>query len=206
MSKLSDAFEAIIGDRRTVIFDYDSTIARVPIDWPAARVRCRAYLAEHLAQQLAGVTIPDDARVDEMEVLAVTAAPRKADLIFQFRYQEESVVDGHHEPIDETVDLIRDLAEARTHRLYIISNNLHRTVDEGLQQLRLTHAFEAVLGVDDAGVPKPRTRAFEILQEEADLSARDCVFIGDNDRTDGGFCSALGISFLNVKAIDESVR
>jgi len=82
--------------------------------------------------------------------------------------------------------------------LFIVSNNLHSTVDSGLKQLGLSDAFEAILGVDDVGLPKPETRAFKMLQESYGLSAEDCIFIGDNDRTDGGFCRALGIPFINM--------
>ena len=83
--------------------------------------------------------------------------------------------------------------------MFIVSNNLNRTVEVGLKQLALRDAFEAILGVDDVGMPKPAVCAFEMLEEQHGLVAENCVFVGDNERTDGGFCKALGIPFINIK-------
>ncbi len=178
-----------------VLFDYDSTIAKVPVDWPQARVAYRAYLANLFPE----LVISASARVDEMEALALKYAPDAKDQIFRFRFDLESALDGGHEAVPEICEFIQHLAQQTDHRLFIVSNNLHRTVVSGLKQLGLSDAFEAILGVDDVGMPKPETRAFAMLQESYGLSAGDCIFIGDNDRTDGGFCKALGIPFINIK-------
>tara|TARA_B110001469_G_scaffold47093_1_gene46067 strand:- start:5201 stop:5788 length:588 start_codon:yes stop_codon:yes gene_type:complete len=182
-------------DCHVVLFDYDSTIAKVPVDWPQARVAYRVYLADLFPE----LVIPETARVDEMEAMALRHAPDAKDRIFGFRFGLESVLDGGHEPLPEICECIQQLARQADHRLFIVSNNLHRTVVSGLKQLGLSDAFEAILGVDDVGVPKPETRAFTLLQESHGLSVGDCIFIGDNDRTDGGFCRALGIPFINIK-------
>lgn len=178
-----------------VLFDYDSTIAKVPVDWPQARISYRAYLAEHFP----GLVISDAARVDEMEALALRHAPNAQDWVFRFRFDLECALDGRHEPLPEICEFIRHLVRDGGFRLFIISNNLHRTVESGLKQLGLSGAFEAILGVDDVGLPKPEPRAFELLQEAHGLSVDDCIFIGDNDRTDGDFCRALGMPFINIK-------
>ena len=177
-----------------VLFDYDSTIARVPVDWPKARVDFRDYLVE----QFGDLDIPAKARVDEMEAIALRFAPEQQEQIFRFRLELESKLDGSHEPIEDTCAMIRDLSTDSSKRLYIISNNLHRTVELGLRQFRLYECFERILGIDNVGVPKPDTRAFELLQDPESIEPSDCCFIGDNDRTDGGFCRALGIPFINV--------
>lgn len=178
-----------------VLFDYDSTIAKVPVDWPQARVGYRAYLAESFP----GLAIPDSARVDEMEAMALRFAPDAKERVFRFRDDLESALDGGHQPIPEVCECIRRLALDESFRLFIVSNNLHRTVESGLKQLDLNDAFEVILGVDDVGVPKPETHAFTLLQESYGLSPEECIFIGDNDRTDGGFCCAIGIPFINIK-------
>lgn len=191
---LNDEFNRVVGSRRFVLFDYDSTIAKVPVDWPQARVAYRAYLADCFPE----LEIPEVARVDEMEALALRHAPDTKDQVFRFRFDLESALDGGHEALPEVSECIQQLARKGNSRLFIISNNLHSTVVSGLKQLGLSDAFEAILGVDDVGLPKPETRAFAMLQETYNVSAKDCIFIGDNDRTDGGFCRALEIPFINI--------
>ena len=181
--------------KKFVLFDYDSTIAKVPVDWPQARVGYRKYLADLFPN----LNLPESARMDELEALALKYAPDAKDRVFRFRLDLESALDGGHEALPEVCKFIRELQAQGKYRLFIISNNLHCTVVSGLEQLGLSDAFDAILGVDDVGLPKPETRAFSILQESYALSVEDCVFIGDNDRTDGGFCLALGIPFINIK-------
>lgn len=195
MNALFELFNRTQGRPAFVLFDYDSTIAKVPVDWPQARVGYRAYLAESFPD----LVIPESARVDEMEALALRHAPDAKDRVFRFRFDLESALDGGHQPIPEVCEFIRHLVRDGGSRLFIVSNNLHRTVESGLKQLGLSDAFEAILGVDDVGLPKPEPRAFELLRESHGLSVDDCVFIGDNDRTDGGFCRALGMPFINIK-------
>lgn len=177
-----------------VLFDYDSTIARVPVDWPQARVDFRSYLAEHFP----ALSLPESARVDEMEALALQYAPNQKARVFQYRLELESALDGGHVGLPSTCKLIRKLHVGAGHRLFIVSNNLRRTVEAGLEQLGLSAAFEAVLGVDDVGLPKPAPRAFQRLQASHGIIAKDCVLVGDNARTDGGFCRAVGIPFINI--------
>lgn len=191
---LNDQFNRVAHSSRIVLFDYDSTIAKVPVDWPQARVGYRVYLSERFPE----LVIPDSARVDEMEAHALRHAPDAKGRVFRFRFDLESTLDGRHEAIPEVCELIRDLTKQGDFRLFIISNNLHRTVVSGLEQFGLYDAFEAILGVDDVGLPKPDTRAFSMLQKSHGLSAESCLFIGDNDRTDGGFCRDLSIPFINI--------
>ena len=183
-----------IAGKKIILFDYDSTIAKVPVDWIRARVACRNYLSVLLPSLLT----PDSVRVDEMESVALTSFPEKAESIFQFRVDLETVLDGSHEAILEVCELIEHIVSQESFRLFIVSNNLHRTVAAGLKQLKLHEFFEAILGIDDVRLPKPSTRAFTMLEERYGVLAKDCVMIGDNDQTDGGFCNTLGIPFVNI--------
>ena len=194
MNQLLGKIYQIKPGAEVVLFDYDSTIAKVPVDWPQARIAYRDYLTILFPELL----IPTSARVDEMEALALRHAPDAKARVFAFRLDLERALDGEHEPLPDVCECIRQLTGESDHRLFIISNNLHRTVELGLKQLGFRDAFEAILGVDDVGVPKPDTCAFSLLQKSHGLMASQCVFIGDNGRTDGGFCRALGIPFINI--------
>lgn len=179
---------------RFVVFDYDSTIARVPIDWARAREECRTYLTSEFSD----LCLENQARVDEMEFAAILHSPDQANRIFDFRRRIESHLDGAHVPIDKTCRLIDDLVDLDGVKLFIVSNNLHQTVAGGLKQIGILNHFGRILGIDDVGEPKPSTRAFEILSEEHGCLVQDCLFVGDNQRTDGEFCRLLGMDFYNI--------
>lgn len=198
MNHLIDRFLCFGSAHTTVLFDYDSTIARVPVNWPEARVHYRSYL-KHTFPSL---NLAEDARVDEMEALALEYAPDAATRIFKFRLDLESKLDGSHEPIETTVDFIHFLQSRGDYRLFIVSNNLRRTVQQGLNQCNLSTFFERILGVDDVGLPKPAIKAFQILVKEDGIRAGESIFIGDNDRTDGGFCQGAGLTYLNINNLD----
>lgn len=178
-----------------VIFDYDSTIAEVPVNWQQARTDYRNYLNSYFPS----LRLPNDSRVDEMEAMALSYAPDATEVVFRFRFDLERRLDGGHKPLLVTCELIRSLYAAGKHRLFILSNNLHRTVQAGLNQFAFSDTFEGILGVDDVEIPKPATRGFSMLKEMYGISVEDSIFVGDNDRTDGGFCRALDIPFINIK-------
>lgn len=198
MPDLIQSFEYAGRECSSVIFDYDSTIAQVPVDWAKARVDCHRYL-ENL---FPGLDLPKGLRVDEMEARALAYAPSNSEQVFEFRHRLESDLDGSHEEVEGTIALIRLLVSGGRHHLFIVSNNLHRTVEHGLKKLGLADAFEMILGIDDVGVPKPDTKAFDLLAQSSGVTVEGSVFIGDSDETDGIFCSRLGIRYLNINRLD----
>ena len=82
--------------------------------------------------------------------------------------------------------------------LFMVSNNLKSTVFSGLRQFKITQYFDMIIGVDEAGFPKPCTIAWDILLKSRDINHKSCLFIGDSQLTDKKFAQRVGISFLNV--------
>jgi HAD superfamily hydrolase (TIGR01549 family) len=200
LGDLIDTFLRLGARHKYVIFDYDSTIARVPINWPAARIDFRHYLT----RTFPSLELPEELRVDEMEAFALAREPDQAERIFQYRVEIESQLAGAHELIEPTASLIDFLKSDGSYRLFIVSNNLHRTVEEGLLQFGFTDAFDVIIGVDDAQVPKPAVQAFDLLAQQAGIVVEASIFVGDNDRTDGGFCKRLGMTYLNINNLKQS--
>jgi FMN phosphatase YigB (HAD superfamily) len=177
-----------------IIFDYDRTIATIPIDWAVVRKELVLWL-----QDSHRIEAPHFARADELEAWAIHQAGLDPVEVFAPRRRAESAVSGHHEPVPDVVRLIHELRTSVPRpNLFIISNNLRETVLSGLRSLGLEDAFTKVLGVDDSLDPKPGVGAFEILAQHHDLVPEKTVFFGDSDATDGRFCSKLGIKFINV--------
>lgn len=181
-----------------IIFDYDSTIAVIPINWQNARKE----ICEHLKISVPGIALPENQRVDQMEAIALRDYGVDPMIVFSTRRKYESAATGQHKPIEQTCNLIYDLRR-QGKRLFVLSNNLNATVTEGLAQLNLSSEFGLVLGIDDTGFPKPDTTGFKILEERFGTLSKDCAFVGDNDQTDGGFCRAVKIPFFDVSRPSE---
>lgn len=194
---LMKALNSVSFSPTDLIFDYDSTIARVPIDWPSARPMFRDYLNSLVAK----LGLVDGMRVDEMEAAVLNQTDIDPSLVFQYREQLESTLRGNHEPIQEVVDLIRVVSRKYGVRLFIISNNLEETVRDGLAQLELLECFTHIYGVDTVGLPKPYTKAADLLSADYQVDLKNTVFFGDSLPTDGLFCEKLGIHFINIKDI-----
>jgi len=191
------ALDAVPFRPTDLIFDYDSTIARVPIDWPTARPQFRDYLNSLVPD----LDLADGMRVDEMEATILQQTDLAPPLVFQYREELESSLRGNHEPIQEVIDLIRAVQQQSDVRLFIVSNNLAGTVSDGLAQLGLLECFTHIYGVDTVGLPKPYTKAAELLNADYQVDLNKTVFFGDSPPTDGLFCERLGIRFINIKDI-----
>ena len=174
-----------------MVFDYDSTIARIPISWVEAREKFRLFLAKNFPDLI----LPVDSRVDEMEALALYNHPKEREKIFSFREKLESLHLGKHEPVNETISFIK---RTKNCRLYILSNNLHSSVVSGLKQFDILSKFNAIIAIDEVYFPKPNTAALKIFLEKEPNFIKESVFIGDSDNTDGAFCNRVGIPFINI--------
>ena len=187
----------LAADSEAVIFDYDATIAKVPIDWPAARNGFREHMSGHGDE----FGLDQVERVDEMEHAVLSKRPDLSEEVFAFRRSVETTCAGAHAPIERICDLIRQLDAQDDPPLHIISNNLQETVRSGLSQLGLESCFTSITGVDDAGLPKHHDAGLGVLQRQHAVDPAKCLFIGDNERTDGGFCSNTGIPFIHIDQI-----
>jgi HAD superfamily hydrolase (TIGR01549 family) len=183
--------------RRFFVFDYDETIAKVPVDWAASRPGCR----DHLAAICPGIEMPQGIRMDEMEAIALEANPSRKTEIFDFRARLEAAATGSHAPYPDVISLIKDLADDADAKLFILSNNLRQTILEGLRALEIEHLFVAILGVDDVGAPKPSVQGKQILVDQFGVIPDYTVFVGDSPATDGVFASKANFKFVNIKEI-----
>lgn len=177
---------------RNIIFDYDGTIATIPIDWKKVRLDCY----NHLKQRFDGLEIGKNQRLDEMEALALSFYPDEAEYIFAFRSRVESNCSLNHIPIQSVINFLKCIYA--DYNCFVVSNNLYSTIMTGLTSLRLEHCFKSVLGVDSIGRPKPDTRSILILQKKFGVETKSTIMFGDSLNTDGKFCENLKIQFVNI--------
>ncbi len=192
-----DPFQSITElQPETVIFDYDGTIADLPIDWISLRPQ---FL--HLAKEISPRSnFSPNMRVDEMEFELLNQNPNHLPRILAWRRSIEEAVRKPHVPFAKVLLFIRELKEEGNPHLFIISNNLTQTVQMGLRQLDLSSAFQDVYGFDRIGMPKPSTKGADVLSREHSPNWNKTVFLGDSDRTDKGFCQKVGIPYFDVNS------
>lgn len=196
ISPFLSKFETFKQYADTILFDYDRTIATIPVSWENARVEGRIFFNKTFPS----VNLPQEIRVDEMEALIMQAHPDRADEIFFFRKQIEEKALSKHIPVQHIAEVLQSDILTGKYRLFIVSNNLYETIHSGLKELGLENKFEAILGVDTVGLPKPYIRAADILQNTYNVDLKQTVMLGDSDSTDGVFCQRIGIPFLNIQS------
>jgi len=193
-SLLSAKFTSMAVGAVSVIFDYDGTIAHIPIDWKSVRQDC----FNHLMSRFKDLPILANQRVDEMEALALASYPNEAAYILSFRGSIESEIDAEHKPIGAVIALLQ--AIYNNYDCYIVSNNLHSTIVSGLNALGVLHCFKGIYGVDTIGVPKPAIDSINLLQKKYGLDTATTIMLGDSPSTDGKYCELLNMKFLNVNS------
>ena len=189
---MADVFEKM-DKYSSIIFDYDNTIARIPIDWKAARIEFRSYLKK----EFPALEIKEGLRIDEMEYLAMSTFADSADKIYAYRSVLEKQYDHQHIPISKTIEFIRDF-DRNAIQLFVVSNNLKETVVSGLQDIKLLHVFTEIVGVDTTKYPKPYIQSAEYLKNKYDINFETTAMVGDSIETDGKYSERLGMAFINI--------
>lgn len=172
----------IFNTATAVIFDYDGTIAKIPIDWSDAR---RAF--RHNFPDIG----KDGERLDQLEFQALKAEI-KPEAVFFTRNCVERFKHGEHEPRQEIIDFLKLVTAPK----YIISNNLTETVEKGLEQLGIRNEFADVIGVDKSNEPKPSPGALTLLPKEHQRT--DVIVVGDSNETDKPFAQNAGLRAVIV--------
>lgn len=190
---ISASEQAWVFQKQFWIFDYDQTIASVPVNWPSKRSEACSYFNKLIGTPV----LHSGMRIDEMECEALRTYHLERTVVYKFRNALESSVQGRHVPNEPVISLIKENVCRSRIPMFVLSNNLQATVESGLSQLGLKDSFNAIFGVDRVGGSKPDISGLAFLQD-AGVDVNAAVFFGDSPDTDGAFCLAAGIPFINV--------
>lgn len=102
---------------------------------------------------------------------------------------------------DDVIPVFHELRDAGL-RLGLISN-FERWLEELIVELDVGHLFDAVTISGIAGVEKPDPAIFELALQEAGVSARDAVYVGDSPVLDAKPAAGVG---MKVVLIDRARR
>lgn len=98
-------------------------------------------------------------------------------------------------PIQETVDLLRELRDAGTHRLLALTNWSGETFPVALERYDFLHWFEGIVVSGDERTRKPFPDIYQILLDRYDVTPGEAVFIDDSHP------NILGAEALNINGI-----
>lgn len=174
-----------------IIFDYDGTISRIPIDWQVIRSEFLSF-----AKKTFNFTFDNSLRVDEMEHILLSETSLNPHKIFQFRNDVESVHIGNHINNEKLVDYIQQ----NDNCFFIVSNNLHATVNNNIKTLGIMHKFRKIIGCDTYYSLKPCTLSWQKLVSEFNLKTSDTLLVGDSPQTDGLYAKKIGLPYFQISS------
>lgn len=85
-------------------------------------------------------------------------------------------------PIQETVDIFRELKAANGHRFYALTNWSAETFPVALEKFDFLHWFDGIVVSGTEKTRKPFPEFYQILLDRYDVAPSEAVFIDDNHR------------------------
>jgi len=84
--------------------------------------------------------------------------------------------------IDDTVAILRQLHQQKTHRLYALTNWSHETFPIALELFDFLHLFEGILVSGEEKLLKPDARIYQLLMQRYNINGAQALFIDDNPK------------------------
>lgn len=176
-----------------VIFDFDGTIATLPVDWYGLKQRLLGLLHEQ-GMERTSLTFWKD-----IEWIKQQLSPAALEEAYR-------CIEGYEHPAvplmevnEKAVKYLNDVIAAGG-RVAICSNNMTSTVRRGLERLGLKESIALVVGLDSVGHLKPHPEGVLRILHELHVSASDALFIGDSGFDEEAARSA-GVQFTHINTI-----
>jgi len=186
-------FKKLSQNKKLIILDFDGVIAKLPVDWPSCREEFKIFLKKEL-----GLEINENKRVDEMESILVEKFGQSTlTKSFEIRKKFEFIDFSKTKINQELLTYLTDLKKQGI-IVTILSNNLHKTIEEILKLNNLNDLFDIIIGIDDSLNPKPSPKGARIILDRFNLAPKDCLFVGDSPSVDGETAKNLAMDYVNL--------
>lgn len=176
-----------------VIFDFDGTIATLPVDWYGLKQRLLWLLHEQGVERTS-LTFWKD--IEQIKQQLSPAALEEAYRCIE-GYEHPAV--PQMEVNEKAIKYLKDVVAAGG-RVAICSNNMTSTVRMGLERFGLKKSVAMVVGLDSVGRLKPHPEGVLKILRELRVSASDALFIGDSGFDEEAARSA-GVRFIHVDTV-----
>jgi len=193
----------------TVIFD----LGGVLIDWNPERLYKKIFKdPEEMKYFLAEVCTPhwneeqDGGRLlaDATEIL-VKQFPKYTTEIEAFYGRWTEMLGG---AIEGTVDILKELKAAKTHRIYALTNWSAETFPVALERFDFLQLFEDILVSGVEKMKKPEHRIYQLTLDRFKIHGPNSVFIDDNLRNIKASieCGINGIHFTSPEKLRADLK
>ena len=184
----------------TVIFD----LGGVLIDWEPRRLFRKIFDdEEEMEYFLNNICTPDwNVQQDKGRPLAdatqllVDQFPKYTSQIEAFYGRWEEMLGGAIQP---TVDILNELVEAKTHRIYALTNWSAETFPVALRDYSFLQLFEGILVSGDEKMIKPQREIYELICQRYDIEPTTAIFIDDSLKNIKG-CEEYGMIGIHFKS------
>lgn len=105
-------------------------------------------------------------------------------------------------PITGTVDILRNIRDSKTHRLYALTNWSAETFPWALENFEFLHWFEGIVVSGVEKMRKPFPEFYQILFDRYNVDPRASLFIDDNVKNiESG--KKLGLTTIHFKSPEQ---
>jgi 2-haloacid dehalogenase len=103
-------------------------------------------------------------------------------------------------PIEETVTILRELKDSNRYKIYALTNWSNETFPLALLLYPFLQWFDGIVVSGREKIRKPHAAFYELLLDRYHLTAKDTLFIDDNERNIHGAaaCGIDGIHFTSA--------
>jgi len=105
-------------------------------------------------------------------------------------------------PIQDTVDILKQIKEQDQHRLYALTNWSAQTFPWALQQFEFLNWFEGIVVSGHEKTRKPFPEFFQILFDRYKVNPKTALFIDDSQRNIDG-ALAVGLPGIHFKTPEQ---
>jgi len=111
-------------------------------------------------------------------------------------------------PIDGTVEILKQLKAANTHRIYALTNWSAETFPIALERYDFLQLFEGILVSGTEHLKKPDPKIYELILKRYDIKGQHAVFIDDNLRNIKASieCGIHGIHFTSPEQLKVDLK
>lgn len=193
----------------TIIFD----LGGVLIDWNPEYVfrqvipdaEKRRYFFNNICTHDWNVEQDAGRLLSDATELLVTEHPDWETEIRAFYGRWEEMLGG---PIHDTVEILQELRDSRTHRLLALTNWSHETFPVALERYDFLQWFEGIVVSGAEKTRKPFADIYDILLDRYEVDPGKAVFIDDSlKNVEAAFAAGMhGIHFQSAHGLRTSLR